>query len=84
MREGGNEINGGSDVGEDKRGGDRGRCKDGVVIDRGIQRWMWKKEREGRAVRETKRRCRGAGWMDGEGWRAGGMDSWVSSLNSNL
>lgn len=22
-------------------------------------------------------------WMDGEGWRAGGMDRWVS-LNSNL
>ncbi len=40
MREGGNEINGGSDVGEDKRGGDGGRCKDGVVIDRGVQRWM--------------------------------------------
>lgn len=24
----------------------------------------------------------GGGWMDGEGWRVGGMDRWVS-LNSN-
>lgn len=40
FREGGKEINGGSDAGKDKRGGDGGRCADGVVIDRGIPRWM--------------------------------------------
>lgn len=39
-----------------------------------------KGERKGRAMREeTMQRS----WMDGEGWRAGGMDRWVS-LNSNL
>lgn len=75
LREGGNEINGGSDVGEDKRGGHRGRCRDGVVIDQGIQRWMWKK-REREQSSERRDNAEGLdGWMvkDGgrEGWIAG-------------
>ena len=65
---------------------DRGGCEDGAVIDRGVQRWMFKTERrKGWRKRgdkaKLKRRWETDGWMDG--W----MDRWMGgwgSVNSSL